>query len=865
MLPALILLLLSAGAPANPADTRFPEAVEIFHSLFDVNSDKDFDGWPDGWTRQKGPEYPSYTKIRIQPEASPGGENCLRIDLDGGGAAVFTPPIPVNISYGYIAEAYLRTEGLKRDDVFISLTFLDADKHTVSSAESEKVTESGGWKKIHLGTVETSNPQVHFMVVGLHVEPGSEADLLGTVSFSDIWLGRLPRMEVKTNHPHNFFLDPTKATVTCTASGLDDRFSEVDFELFDVHGESVSKETLPLVLQPPDVSRNHYAESPDYAADWTPKLPYPGFYRVRLRLKGKSPTADRREITLVSIEPRLLPPQGIFGWSLTQGARPWTLAELPPLLEQAGVNWVKYPLWCSEDDGGRQVERILQFCEKMSNMGIEMVGILAQPPEPIREKFGKGPLTAAKIFDSDPKNWYPSLEPVMIQLSNRIRYWQLGSDTDLSLLVLPNYIEKLKAIRTEFDRSMQGIELGIGWDWSQSLPSGPKAAELPWNFVSISSDPPPTSEELGKSLDAVRASPLKSWVVLSLPARGEQPMQKRAEDLIGRMIAAKIHGARAVFFSNPFDPKCGLMNADGTPGELLIPWRTAATEIGGAEFIGEMMLPHGSQNQVFLREKDAVMYLWNRKHVEELVNLGGHVKQISIWGRATDVPELDRKQLLEVDPQPSFITGISKPIAQWSVGVQIEKPQLASHFGQPQANSFSVKNSFPEVVKGKATIACPKSWAITPQSMNFFLQPGETLTYKFNVILTSLASLGRNIIRIDFEIQGDQVHQFSIYRALDVRSGDVRIEVQTRLNDKNELEVEQRFLNESEKTVNFSCELTVPGRRLLATQVLRQSPGENIQVYKLEDGQSLLGQTLLLHAAEIDGSRILNYRFEAEK
>ena len=206
MLSAFLMLLFSASAPASAADARFPEAAEVFRCQFNVDADKDFDTWPDGWTRQRGPGFPSYTKIHIQPAVSPGGENCLRIDLDGGGAAAFTPPIPVNISYGYVLEAYLRTEALKHDGAQLSLTFLDAEKHTLSTVRSEAITDSKGWKKIRLGTIETTDPDARWIVVGLHVEPQDEADLHGAVSFSDIWLGRLPRLEMKTNQPQNFFL-----------------------------------------------------------------------------------------------------------------------------------------------------------------------------------------------------------------------------------------------------------------------------------------------------------------------------------------------------------------------------------------------------------------------------------------------------------------------------------------------------------------------------------------------------------------------------------------------------------------------------------------------------------------------------------
>ena len=91
------------------------------------------------------------------------------------------------------------------------------------------------------------------------------------------------------------------------------------------------------------------------------------------------------------------------------------------------------------------------------------------------------------------------------------------------------------------------------------------------------------------------------------------------------------------------------------------------------------------------------------------------------------------------------------------------------------------------------------------------------------------------------------------------------MEVQTRLNERNELEVEQHFINETDQPLNFRCELSAPDRRRLMTQILHQGRGEETQVYRLDDGKTLLGKPLWLRAEEIDGPRVLNYRFEAEK
>ncbi len=169
--PVLLPLLLMAAQAEIPLSQRYPQAIEVFHCNFDQSCDANFDGWPDGWTRRRGQGYPSYVKIKIQPILAP-VENaalrerqCLQVDLDGGGAAVFSPPIEVCASYSYVLEGWLSTQQLQLDRAFLSVTFLDADKHPLVAFESEKTADSRGWKKIILGPDRTSRPRYE---IGCH-------------------------------------------------------------------------------------------------------------------------------------------------------------------------------------------------------------------------------------------------------------------------------------------------------------------------------------------------------------------------------------------------------------------------------------------------------------------------------------------------------------------------------------------------------------------------------------------------------------------------------------------------------------------------------------------------------------------------
>ncbi|MGW8257416.1 MAG: hypothetical protein ACWGMZ_08030, partial [Thermoguttaceae bacterium] len=160
LMPAM---LLGWGGQDSPAD-RYPHAVEVYHCNFDASFDKNADGWPDNWTRRRGPGYPSYVNIRIEPASTPSGKNCLQVELDGGQVAVFTPPIPAQIFYSYVLEAYLRVENLKHDRVFCRLTFLDKEKYPLISYDTQKIANTDGWLKLRLGPIDPLSNEIRSIV-----------------------------------------------------------------------------------------------------------------------------------------------------------------------------------------------------------------------------------------------------------------------------------------------------------------------------------------------------------------------------------------------------------------------------------------------------------------------------------------------------------------------------------------------------------------------------------------------------------------------------------------------------------------------------------------------------------------------------
>ncbi len=709
-------------------------------------------------------------------------------------------------------------------------------------------------------------------MIGLHLEPGAKADLKGAALFDDLWLARLPRMSLSTNSLHNVYTDPSQIEITCQVSGIFDRDPVMHFELVDFSGNRVDQQEQQLgsqvVAEKSSQASLLLGENVTQAAGfagtttWKPPISEPGFYRVRVTMQGRTGLILERDLTLAVIAPTKNRPGGEFGWSLPDGDESMSLAALGQLLPRVGINWAKFPVWVTGHDS-RRLDQIVNFAERLNMQRIEMIGLLANPPPDVRGHFGEeAALTAADIFTTEQELWYASLEPVLTRLSLQVRWWQLGLDGDLSFVGFPHLAETIAKVKNQLQRYGQEIHLGFGW---RALNQPPADKNPPWEFLQLSATPSLTASELATYLPALEQPKVLSWVSVQPLDRDAYSTETRAGDLIHRMLAAKVAGAEGIFVPRPFDPQSGLMNTDGTPGEMLLPWRTTALALTGAEYLGSMQLPSGSRNHIFVRDDEVVMIVWADRPVEEVLYLGDDVRQVDVWGRMTRPRDDDGQQVIEVGPLPSFVTGLCQSVVRWNMSVRFERERLPSVCGVPHANALTIKNFFPQGIGGQARLVGPDVWKISPRTIDFKLSIGEEAQQPFTVALPLDAASGRQPIRIDFEISADRHYQFSVYRHLDVGMDDITIDATSQLNDKGELEVVQQVTNRTPEAVSFKCMLFAPNRRRMMSQVIELRQDRDTKVYRLPKGEALIGETLWLRAEEIGGQRTLNFRFVAEK
>lgn len=861
----LLPLLIVAIGPSASIEGRYPEATEAFHCAFGEKWDQNYDGWPDNWSRRRGPNYPRYLSIEMIAETTPVGKHCLRIELDGAGAVAYSPPIPISSLYEYVLEGLVRTQGLQHDHAWLSLTFLDANQEEVSSCTSDKVRDTQGWKKLRLGPVASKDDRVRFVLIGLHLEPGERADLKGSARFDDLWLGRLPRIALSTGSPLQVFATKD-IPVTCTASGFTGHDVSVTFFLEDVRGTILGSEEKRLELGMGEVGEGAASqpagELPPLigTAEWRPPIPGPGFYRLYATMHGRESPHHRPALSLVVLTPQRQPDGSAFGWTIAHGEKELPLPVLADLIGQAGVGWVKYPVWYDETSFPAKMARLVPFIESLGSQGIELVGLLT-PPEALRDQLARRrPLTVAEVFLQEPKVWYPTVELTLARMAVQVRWWQLGDDRETSFVDTPHLAEKIGRVKAELDRLGNDVNLGFGWNWAQSLPQG-TGGKAPWRFVALTAEPPLTPEKLGDMLDLTQETPLRRWVVVEPLPHEKHTLDARVDDLVRQLMAANIHHAQGVFVADPFHADRGLMNPDGTPGELFLPWRTTALALGGASFVGSNTLPNDSQNRIFMRPKDAVMIVWNDPPQKEVLYLGQNVRQLDPWGRLVTAAKEEEGQVLDIGPLPTFVLGLDPSIVRWRQEVAFAKTQIPSIPEIRHENALRMKNPTDETVAGTFRLLVPEGWKVEPQDVPFQLESHKSLEQPFKIVLADDVVAGPQKVRVEYTFHTDPPIRFCVYRQIEIGLGDVKVETDTRLDESGALEVDQRFINTTDQAVNFRCHLYTPERRRQTTQVVNLGKGEDRKTYRLSDSKSLLGKTLWLRAEEIGGPRIMNYRF----
>ena len=886
---------------APPTDL-LADLVQVWECHFDDEKwDLNYDKWPDRWSRIQDDEHPHYSKIEIESDSLRSSDRSLAIHPDGASATVMSPPIRVLPKFSYIVEFDLKIENVDHGRFFVRAE-LQNSAGEVLQVEQQRIKASSDWTEVSIEAFQPHDREIDRVVLYFDFVQGERADLEAKISLANLRMSRLPSIRIHTSNPFNVYTDPKDVVVTCSLSGILERNPEIRFQLLDATNRGIGEMGADLIegqiiseskTKAKDIIDGYDGSGKGYEgqSNWHPPIEDYGFYRVKVQMISSiTGNLMKEESVTVAVVPEQLEKSelGEFGWSLPHADSPLSFPVLTDLLPRVGVNMVKVPIWYAEDDEARG-DDLVRFVELLAARNIITVGVLEDPTDKINDPLWEGiPSPIEGLLSRNPEEWIPLIDHVIVKLSLRINLWQLGRDGDTSFVGYDKLIDTIFHIRNNMFRFGQDIRLCIGWRWDHTK-DWEKA--ISWDFEQMTGRKSTDAKELDKELKNAHATTGNRWVFVEPPETPKNATnelerhQGRVRDFVEQIVVAKVHGADGIFVANPFsghaDPsmeRFGVMNEDGSPGELLLPWRTCARLLGSAKYLGSITLPRGSSNWLFRRpDGQVVMVVWSHEDTEEIIYLGEDVHHINVWGDSHIPERQNGRQVVRVGRMPSFVMGLHEGIARWRISLAYQHPHVPSVFGVEHPLVLTALNEFGQGIGGSAEIYVPDlngsddlynapdddAWRLLPNAQRLILSAGERWTFPHNVLLSG-AGYGTHRVRIDFDISADQEYRFSVWREITVGLGDLSLEVTSHLTENNRLIIRQKMKNDSKSPADFKCYLDSRLRRRKRNQVFQLGKEPDKKHYTYLKGDELIGTAMTLRIEELNGRRVIIHRFIAE-
>ena len=873
----------------------------IYQCLFDRLSDaEDNDGWPDHWTRKTGIEngipFPYHNAIGIAEDSNPFGNFVLRMHIEGGAAAVFSPAIPVRAGMSYTISAFIETTSLVFNEVSIlALFYSDDATRPIRTVESRKIRNTNGWQQIVIGPLPAEMPNVKSVAVGLVVMPTARQDFGAQVNFTNVEIRESPTISLEMANEQHIFFTTRELFVRCQFRGLDPAQHSVQFVLEDPFGRIIGQREAEMMIG------NHPAErfivNPRNAQDvihgtatWQ-NLPIRsfGFYRIRvatpesyiqsLRLPAdqtfNDPLRNIAPLTFAVVSPDSYRPGGEFGWTL-DGWTPEEIVQTLPTIAQSGLSHLKLPVWFSPEASPQEREILLRLCNSFSEQQVQLIGLLNPVPEPILSLIPPIQINAAAIMGTDARFWGDSLQPTLRTLSLLIKDWQWTSDTDQSLINLffepdgrmsPAGTLRFQAFQKLFDQDQFGFGIGMTWNWFQDVPDSD--FPFPNVFLNFPIDAAVMPEDAAMTLSGISAAPFRRSVSIAPLPADDYALETRIINFVQSLILMKVAGIDTISLTAPKDEQIGVLRHDGTPGELYLPWRTTATILSGGRLLGSITLPNRSRNYCFdLGGGRCVMVVWNdwatpENPVIETLYWGNELEIIDVWGRYAVPEQLGNEQMIPITQTPIFVTGVNIDVARFRLGMQTHINAISAIPNRVHNIPFSYRNDMAVPISLLITPQGPRTgdWTITPPTQTLNLESGLVGAGLFDLTLLPRADTGRRLFQYNVRMTGTETVEFSVYDEMMIGNPDVFMEFTSRLNENGDIEVIQAFINNSDRVYTYNIRLTVRDRATQQSMVTRQGFGRAEHVYVISRGQALLdsGVTEMMIRAEPrnDGSGML--------
>lgn len=882
-----IVSLLALSAAAQPASvSRVLRNIDFEERR--LGNDEDL---PMHWVKVEAAGFPHYVNGSLTTDRAHGGTHSFRFDLNGGSLLYRyeSGQIPVQMGATYHVEGWAQTTVMNRARARITGYFTDADGHPLagtvvhSEAYAAKVANEP-WKKLSLDlTCRTETAAYLVLELGL-LQPEFyqgetlgqrtlfEQDIHGSAWFDDVTVSQVPQVALFTPRPGNVFRasDPLVAMMD-----VDDAF------LVDLSTQLFVRDGLGrVVYQRSDgIEVNETKEALGVRKRMSVPLPAldPGWYRVTLLTSSQGHTLASREVDVIRLADDgargSAAPDERFGLIATDVPfESWD--QLPELVSQLGCGRVKLGVWSKRADPERLDPAAFDgMIARFADLHITPTACLLElPPNLIAKlrgtvpvefqspKFEQPGLSWLRLLAAKDEDWQPNLEYLLARYAAHLDRWQLGADGSDAFAAEPKMRDVYAKVYARFATLMREPDLAMPWPAWYEL-----SGQLPATVaMSVPSSVVPSQLPLYMQ-DIKGAQGHHLSLSLQLIDRSRYGRDAQVTDMAERVIYALSAGADRIDLPCPFS--VGANAAVQQPQELFVAMRTLLTTLRQATYKGKVPIADGVECFLFERNGQGILALWDTGRtggVKPLaINLGSSPRMFDLWGN--EIPLVRPKDdaatgtvNLAVSTMPTFLTNIDGALAQLRATVAIDRPLIESTY-EAHTRQFKFTNTYPTAISGTLHLAAPKGWTLTPATVNFTLNPGETFDRTVSIEFPFNSPAGPRTIQAEFAIQATG-KPVSFQMPLTVKLGLSQVSLQTMaIRDGRDVIVQMVIQNYGDKPIDYTAFALAPGQQRQERLITGLAPGRSIvRKVRFDGGKLPPGAKVRVGLKEMDGPRVLN-------
>lgn len=893
---------------------------------FGANEDAKRDQWPDGWSRTSSQQYPKFIPINISRQSNSAEElqeierfrrfaaQCvvayrknkwpwqvipetvppsldlwlertvlnpfLHVRMDGGAAEILSPIVPVDEHSVYFMTGMIRGNG---NDFYAhaKLRFLDASRKTLFEVVSKSVTGKTDWVSIATDTKYLFRDDVKNVQVVLQVHPRNAKAYQGEFDFDTIRIHRTPRLNLFVEKSSQMYREGEQVIVRCTASGMTKEQTSLTLKLVDQNGTEVLSTTKAFVRD--EVSEQRYISSStsqnnapasvkrfwDGQCEW--KLPplESGYYEITTQLsRGRTGVFELDEQFVVLPNDGLGKLDSRFGWTMPRFSKTsevmLDINRFIDMLRESRTGKVKVPIWFDSQDP-KSMREFTERVDRIQTVGVVCVGVIATPPPSLREKLPRLNSDDSGTALEDSVLIQSFLEPVLRQMCVRIVDFQIGWDHETDFVGNPRFSSSLDSIKRLIRR--YGQEAQLLASHNTSLPNPTANGIDRWQ---LHSQEEMTAGEISDAIergDGVSGTSKTPWFSITPLDPTKYSLKVRVQDLVSRMMATtkeNVTIGTTSWISDPMDPSSGIMDDEGGPREMYLPFRSIAGVLAGARNLGALPISTLGTNYIVATNDNASLVAWANEPTNNQLYLGEKVKARDIWGRKVDVATVETDHGLEqqftIGPWPVILDGIDLNVARWRTGISIVEKRIDPLKGNSQELQVRFNNPISAPVNGRLQIVAPDLIAESG-NVPFEIDANSSGVITVPIQLHPDAINANTTVQLEFQITGDKPTQFAIIEEMQVGSWDVEFDWEYQIDEQDRLWINLQAINNTAEPMSFECMLLIPGRVRERSQIPNLRDRANSS-FVLNNGTDLIGESLRLRCEQIGTRRILNFQIK---